>query len=80
MRYIIFCTPTCPFCIKAVDLFEERNLEYNKVSFNDDQLETLSQIKKAYDWKTVPMIFEREGNIIKFVGGYTDLVELLGDG
>lgn len=80
MRYIIFCKPTCPFCVKVIDLLDERGLEYNTINFNEKQSEILSQIKEAYDWKTVPMVFEREGNIIKFVGGYTDLVELLGDG
>ena len=34
-------------------------------------------MKDAYDWKTVPMIFSRVGNVINFIGGFTDLVNSL---
>ena len=40
----------------------------------------LEQMKTAYQWETVPMVFERQDNDIKFIGGYTDLVEYFGNG
>ena len=73
-RYIIFCKPTCPFCLKAKELLEEQELEYSVV----DVGETWDQLKQAFRWQTVPMILEAESDVIyHFVGGYTDLVEYL---
>ena len=73
-RYIIFCKPTCPFCVKAKELLEEQGLEYSMV----DVGETWDQLKEGFRWQTVPMILEAESDVIyHFVGGYTDLVEYL---
>ena len=54
-----------------------KNLNYKIVNFSDDQTELLSEIKDAYSWPTVPMIFRREKNEIEFIGGYTDLEKIL---
>ena len=73
-RYIVFSKPTCPFCIKAKELFEEQKLEYTMVEVGD----TWNQVKEAFQWKTVPMILEVENDVLyHFIGGYTDLVEYL---
>tara|TARA_B100000287_G_scaffold13730_1_gene13895 strand:+ start:23406 stop:23603 length:198 start_codon:yes stop_codon:yes gene_type:complete len=61
----------------AIDLLNEKGLQYKVVKFERDQLELLSEMKKAYDWKTVPMIFSRNGQDIKLIGGYTDLQKWL---
>ena len=79
MRYILFVKNSCPFCSDAIELLEREDLSYRVVNFDFDQEEVLTEIKKAYDWGTVPMIFYREGQDIKFVGGYTDLQKLLED-
>ena len=75
MRYILITREGCPYCSMAVDLLKEEGLEHNVVNFKHNQTDMLSEIKKAHDWKTVPMIFAREGNNIEFIGGYTDLKE-----
>ena len=80
MRYILFVKETCPYCVKAVQLLEENGAKYNLVTFDPDQEDVLKEVKAAYDWKTVPMIFYRNNNLIKFIGGYTDLLEELQDG
>lgn len=73
-RYIVFCKPTCPFCVKAKELLEERKLEHSMVDVGD----TWEQLKGAFRWKTVPMILEVENDVLyHFIGGYTDLVEYL---
>lgn len=77
MRYILFVKKECPFCVRAKELLEERGLEYKMVNFNQQQEGVLQEIKVAYDWKTVPMIFSRSKNVINFIGGFTDLVESL---
>jgi len=63
----------------AQDLLQEKNKKYNVIQFESEQEEVLTEIKKAYDWTTVPMIFSRVGQDIKFIGGYTDLLKLLED-
>ena len=77
MRYIMFAKETCPFCIKAEALLKQNNLLYNVVNFEPSQEDLLVEIKKAHSWNTVPMIFERDGADIKFIGGYTDLQKWL---
>ena len=79
MRYILFIKQECPYCVRAVDLLEKQEKDYDVVKFDVDQKLILEQMKVAYQWKTVPMIFERRENDIKFIGGYTDLVGDLGD-
>ncbi len=77
MRYILFTREECTFCIKAITLLEEKKLRYSIINFDFDQIDILNEIKKAYDWKTVPMIFAREENQIEFIGGFSDLKERL---
>ena len=77
MRYILFIREECPFCTMATALLEYKKLDYSVINFESGQTEILEEIKKAYDWKTVPMIFLREKNKIEFIGGYSDLKKRL---
>ena len=79
MRYILFIKKECPFCNDAVTLLEEKQANYKVVDFSPDQEQVLTEIKEAYSWATVPMIFARRGQDIKFVGGFTDLLKLFED-
>ena len=63
--------------MKAKALLDEKGLEYKLVNFSGQQESILQEMKDAYDWKTVPMIFSRVGNVINFIGGFTDLVNSL---
>ena len=80
MRYILFIKETCPFCVKAVNLLEEKGLSYKVVNFLPEQQQLLREIKEAYSCSTVPMIFERNGADISFIGGFTDLEKWLTSG
>ena len=77
MSYIVYVRDNCPFCVKAEELLNTKNLNYKIVNFSADQTQLLSEIKDAYSWPTVPMIFRREKNEIEFIGGYTDLEKIL---
>lgn len=77
MRYILFIKKECPFCTLAQNLLEINDLEHSVVNFDANQATVLDEIKKAYEWDTVPMIFLRDGNDIEFIGGYSDLVKCL---
>ena len=80
MRYILFIKQECPYCVSDIDLLEKQGKDYDVVKFDADQKMLLEQMKTAYQWETVPMVFERQDNDIKFIGGYTDLVEYFGNG
>ena len=77
MNYIVYVRDNCPFCVKAEELLNTKNLNYKIVNFSADQTQLLSEIKDAYGWTTVPMIFRREKTEIEFIGGYTDLEKIL---
>jgi glutaredoxin-related protein len=47
------------------------------VRFDYDQQYLLNEVKRSFDWPTVPIVIKREGNDIQFVGGYQDLTESL---
>tara|TARA_B100000287_G_C20512530_1_gene733624 strand:+ start:118 stop:315 length:198 start_codon:yes stop_codon:yes gene_type:complete len=61
----------------ACDLLEEKSLPYKVINFLEDQEHILTEIKRIQNWKTVPMIFFKQGEESSFVGGYTDLYEAL---
>tara|TARA_R100001082_G_scaffold74992_1_gene43356 strand:- start:835 stop:1080 length:246 start_codon:yes stop_codon:yes gene_type:complete len=76
MRYVLFAKESCPFCVKAEHLLQKQEKEYKLVNFEKDQESVLQEIKEAYKWPTVPMIFKvGDDKLITFVGGYTDLIE-----
>ena len=76
MRYVLFMKEECPYCVKARQLLEEKDQNFKIVSFEPDQESVLTEIKDAYDWPTVPMIFKIDDDKkINFIGGYSDLVE-----
>ena len=75
MRYVIFAKPDCPFCVKAEEFLSEREENFKTVNFKESQLEILQEIKDAYNWNTVPMIFKVHDTArIEMIGGYTDMV------
>ena len=76
MRYVLFMKEECPYCVKARQLLEDKDQNFKIVSFEPDQESVLTEIKDAYDWPTVPMIFQIDDDKkINFIGGYSDLVE-----
>ena len=77
MKYVLYATEACPFCVKARELLEREGKEFKVVNFEENHQSILQDIKEAYGWSTVPMIFE-VGDSINLVGGYTDLIKHLG--
>ena len=74
MKYVLFVRESCPFCVKAKEILDLKGIEFKVVNFKEDQTDILQEIKKAYEWPTVPMIFQvRDNSSIKFIGGFTDL-------
>ena len=84
MKYIVLVRVgpdgiDCPYCVKAQELLNKKNLNYKLIAFNSNHDDLLQQIKDAFEWKTIPMIFSKEEQLVRFVGGYTDLISLFDD-
>ena len=74
MKYVLFIKESCPFCVKAKEALEHKGSEYKIVNFEEDRAGILQEIKEAYEWPTVPMIFQvKDDTSIDFIGGFTDL-------
>ena len=75
--YVLFVKTTCPFCHMAVNLLESQSLPYKKIVLPENS-DMVQQVKNAFDWDTVPMVFSvQEDNSYLLIGGYTDLEALI---
>ena len=75
--FIVHGRVSCPYCVKAVSLLEEKNISY---IFSPVAGELLKEVKKKWDYKTVPVVVERDLHYIEhenFIGGYEDLYSYL---
>jgi len=81
-KYIVYTKSTCPFCIKAEELLKIYDAEYEIISIDASPL-LFEEMKTAWKWKTVPMIFQYSGEkapeSLEFIGGYTDLAKKFSD-
>ena len=75
MKYIIFIKPECPYCIKTIDLLKSKKKKYKAIKFKAGQEETLREVKEAYGWQTVPIVFLWRKDSLILIGGYTELSE-----
>ncbi len=75
MNIKIYTLDTCVYCNLAKDILKKNNLKYEEIKLekNNDNLKKLIEKTKC---KTVPQIFVNEN----FIGGYTDLKELIEKG
>jgi glutaredoxin 3 len=67
----MYSTKTCPFCIKAERLLNQRGVQIEKILVDEDTAQ-LRKMMEITNRRTVPQIFI--GNY--HVGGYDDLVSL----
>jgi len=75
--FVLYIKNECPFCIKAKEHLKTKDIAFDVISF-DKRPRVLKEIKEIYDWKTVPMVFERlDKSNYKLIGGYTDLLNYL---
>lgn len=72
MNITIYTTKTCMYCNLARNLLIEKNIDFKEINIEND-LTTFNELIKKTNSKTVPQIFINE----KFIGGYTELHELL---
>lgn len=73
----IYTTPTCPYCIRAKMLLNNKSVNFEEISYHglsNEERQALSQ--KTNNYRTVPQIFIGD----TFVGGYDQLAALERDG
>ena len=80
----IYAIKNCGYCKKAIEELRIRGMHFLYCPMdgppNGPALNvTLEMIKQKYDWPTVPIIVWVSESSEKFIGGYTDLLELLND-
>ena len=78
--YKVICWTECPFCLKAKNLLMEKSKQFEYCSI-DHSRELLDYYKLIYNHDTVPMIVKlnTENDNEEFIGGYTELKQLLGE-
>ena len=75
-KYILFIKESCPFCVLALELLEELGLEYNVITVNGNII-LAEQAKKAFDWRTFPIVLLQDEDSLKLIGGFTDLESIV---
>ena len=70
-KITVYTTSYCPYCIAAVQLLQQKGVEFKEIDLSD-QPEELSDLKKRTGWPTVPQVFIGED----LVGGYSELAAM----
>ena len=77
-EFILFVKAGCNFCEKATSALKERNLSYKEIRIGHGGEHLSSEVKEAFEWDTYPMVLRKtEGDNLIFVGGCSDLLNLL---
>lgn len=74
-KVVIYTFDTCPYCIKAKRLMDNKGVEFEEIDITKRR-EELDTLKKKTNCGTVPQIFVDDN----FVGGCDDVVKLNTDG
>lgn len=83
MEFIVYYKPECPFCQRTFTLLNTLNMKVEKLNVHKrgglfNVIETLKKNNvNIRDHKTVPIIFVKVGQQIRFIGGHSDLLQFL---
>jgi len=72
MFYKLYIKEDCGFCKRAAEFMMRHNIEHVVLS-QVDTAELIEEAKKQYDWPTVPIVVEIDGDDEKLIGGYVDM-------
>jgi glutaredoxin 3 len=67
----IYTRAGCPFCERAVELFERLETPFEEIRLDRDPA-LRARLSAQYDWRTVPMIVLND----RFLGGFDDVAKL----
>ncbi|NBX52936.1 MAG: glutaredoxin 3 [Proteobacteria bacterium] len=74
-KILIYSKEICPYCTKAKNLLQRKNLQFQEIKITSDELKQ-EMIKKSNGRMTVPQIFIDDYH----VGGCDDLYALEAEG
>jgi len=74
-KILIYSKEVCPYCTKAKNLLQRKNLQFQEIKITSDELKQ-EMIKKSNGRMTVPQIFIDDYH----VGGCDDLYALEAEG
>jgi glutaredoxin 3 len=72
----IYTTHTCPYCVRAIKLLEEKKVAYSVIDVSGDDDLRAKMMIRANGRRTVPQIFINDAHI----GGCDDLYALNSEG
>lgn len=67
-QVIIYSKPTCPYCIRAKQLLQRKNVEFTDIDVSRDE-NLYNELKARTNHRTVPQIFIGD----QFIGGSDNL-------
>lgn len=67
-QVIIYSKPTCPYCIRAKQLLQRKNVEFTDIDVSRDEA-LYTELKARTNHRTVPQIFIGD----QFIGGSDNL-------
>lgn len=74
-KVIIYTKDPCPYCVRAINFFNEKQIQFEEIDLTDNQAE-MDRIKNETGWRTMPIIMING----ELIGGYTDMKSLDEDG
>ena len=69
-KVIIYSTRICPYCIRAKNFFNKKNIDYTEIMI-DQEPSLIAEMVEESGRQSVPQIFIGDYH----VGGFDDLVE-----
>ena len=76
MKFILYVKKDCPFCDLAAEEILKRDIDLAAIEVVKCE-EILSELKAAYNWNTVPMVFLQQESSYQLIGGYDSLKTFL---
>ncbi len=72
MFYKLYIREDCGFCKRPVEFMTKHKIEHVILS-QINTTELIEEAKKQYNWPTVPIVVEVNGDDEKLIGGYVDM-------
>ena len=69
-KVIIYSTRICPYCVRAKNFFDKKNINYTEIMIDQDPSLITEMVEKS-GRQSVPQIFIDDYH----VGGFDDLIE-----
>ena len=69
-KVVIYSTKICPYCMRAKNFFEKKNIAFDEIRIDQDSVQMQKMMERSKR-QSVPQIFIGDYH----VGGFDDLIE-----